>query len=102
MVCYPEDWVPGFVMIPNNLIRSGALNDLNASAFIVWLNLLSREGKDGKVNPGRQRIADDCGLHKDTAKDATNELREAGLLDWIPGNSSKCNDYTIRKGPRGA
>lgn len=55
---------------------------LPAFQKLVLLMLANRTNSDtGQCNPSHERLAADCGMHKDSVKRAIKELEEKGLLE---------------------
>lgn len=76
--------------ISNELDEAG----LSLSAFRVYFNLLRRSDKHFTCYPGGRRIAEDCGLNRETVIKALHELETRGLLQ-INRNWGRSSDYEI-------
>jgi hypothetical protein len=76
--------------ISNELDEAG----LSLSAFRVYFNLLRRSDKHFTCYPGGRRIAEDCGLNRETVIKALHELETRGMLQ-INRNWGRSSDYEI-------
>ena len=76
--------------ISNELDEAG----LSLSTFRVYFNLLRRSDKHFTCYPGGRRIAEDCGLNRETVIKALHELETRGMLQ-INRNWGRSSDYEI-------
>ena len=77
----------------------GRCRNLTCSAKIVYGYLLDRQGDNGHSWPGLRRIASDCGINRETAANAINQLEKSGWMGVkrVKGNPShRTNNYFVR------
>ena len=99
LVRYPEGWAPGFMQVPNALIREGMVKEIGAGPFALACAMKSYHGKNGKIFPARDDLARLLGVSISTVDRHKRILEENGIILWTRGGDGRCNEYTINFGP---
>lgn len=82
----------------NAIFIHSSLDDAGLSiyAFRVYAHLARRANQSGKAWPGVQSMADKCGMSKNTARAAINELVERGMIIIMSsGGGRETNNYLL-------
>ncbi|MCA9386174.1 helix-turn-helix domain-containing protein [Candidatus Dojkabacteria bacterium] len=82
----------GFSAMPRVVLRC---SKLTMSAKTVYGLLLDYAWQDGECFPGQERLANDCGVHRNTIQKYLVELKEFGLITWKRRGLNKSNMYYI-------
>jgi len=98
-VRYPEDRVPGFFQVPNELLRSGAARKVGYGALLLALLLKSYNRGDGRIFPPRAELAELLGVNVGTIDRWKKRLEKVGILTWRRGRTGRCNEYRVNFGP---
>jgi len=98
-VRYPEGWPPGFVAVPNALLRNGLVAKIDPTALSVLCVLKSFDNSSHQCHPQREELARLMGVDVRSIDRAKAALEKAGLLRWRRGGSGRANDYCFDLGP---
>ena len=96
---FPDNHSPGFIMLPNNLVRQGLLKELTGTECSVLVCITSFRDGTGLCWPDREKIAELCRVTPRTVDRAKQKLRELGLLSWQRGGTGRANEYQVDFGP---
>lgn len=96
---WPDGWPPGFVMVPNALLRGGIVSEIGAGPVALAHILQSFRGADGKICPDRLELARLMGESVSTVDRYKRVLAGAGLLTWRRGATGRANEYRVDFGP---
>jgi hypothetical protein len=70
--------------------------DLTASAKVLAWRLADHHNQNtGRCNPPLPTLAKGTGTSRSVVHENLNALRDAGLIDWTSGNSSRSNSYVL-------
>jgi hypothetical protein len=97
---WPDSFPPGFVMVPNALLRCGAVAKVGIEPCMLACLVQSFHGKSGKMFPERQELARLLGVHVGTVDRWKRQAEDAGLIRWQRGGTGRANLYTVNLGPR--
>lgn len=71
--------------------------DLTASAKVLAWRLADHHNQNtGRCDPSLPVLAKGTGTSRSVVHDNLNALRDAGLIDWTSGNSSRSNRYQLK------
>jgi len=98
-ILFPDDWPPGFVQLPNAFMRGRIVREIGNGPCSLACLLASFRGRDRKVFPARELLAEILGCATSTIDRHKKSLHEAGILTWQRGGPGRCNEYEINFGP---
>lgn len=76
-----DSYVEGFAVIPRAIQRDPNITPV---CKVVYLALSSRANAQQRCWPSHQRIAEESGCSVATVKRSLEELRDRGLVSWLP------------------
>jgi hypothetical protein len=98
-VRWPHDDPPGFVQIPNRVLRLGLTAGIGAGPFALACLLLSFYMPGGKVYPPREVLAARLGVTVGTVDRWKRVLERHGIVEWQRGGTGRANAYRVNFGP---
>ena len=96
---WPDDDAPGFVQIPNRVLRRGLIAGIGAGPFALACLLLSFYMPGGKVYPPRELLASLLGVTVGTVDRWKHVLEKHGISEWRRGGTGRANAYRVNLGP---
>jgi len=98
-VHWPNNWTPGFVMIPNALLRNGIIARIGAGPYALACILKSFHGADGRIFPDRETLAGLLECSISTVDRYKKTLEQEGIIIWERGRTKRTNEYQVDFGP---
>jgi len=96
---WPEKDAPGFVQVPNRVLRRGLGKEIGPGPFALACLLQSFYSPGKPSCPSRKTLARLLGVDPGTVDRWKRALREAGLLSWLRGRKNLSNEYRVDFGP---
>jgi hypothetical protein len=98
-VRWPDGDAPGFVQVPNRVLRRGLTAGIGAGPFSLACVLLSFYMPGGKVYPPREVLASLLGVTAGTVDRRKRVLEKHGISEWRRGGTGRANAYRVNLGP---
>ena len=96
---WPDCDPPGFVQVPNRLLRCVAFAGISPGAFKLACTIQAFYSPGRKPFPPREELAKLLGVHPGTVDHWKQELKRAGILKWTRGRTGRANEYRVNFGP---
>ena len=96
---WPDNWPPGFVIVPNAPIRRGIVAQIGPGPFALAC-ILKSHWCNGRSYPAREVLARELGVSIATVDRYKGTLEKAGILAWRRGHTGRTNEYDVNLGPR--
>jgi hypothetical protein len=96
---WPADDPPGFVRLPNRLLRRGMIAKAGPGPFALACVIQSFYAPGHEARPSRETLAELLGVTPATVDRWKRVLEESGLVCWRRGGTRRANGYAVNFGP---
>jgi len=90
---WPNDDRPGFVLIPNRVLRRGLIAEIEAGPFVLACLIQSHYSPNAKTYPPREELARLLKVSPGTVDRWKGVLADAGIIEWKRGGTNRANEY---------
>jgi len=90
---WPGEDPPGFVQVPNRVLRRGLIAKIGAGPFALACVLQGYYSPNGKTYPPREELARLLDVSTGTVDRYKGILADVGAIEWKRGGTKRANEY---------